>query len=236
MPVLLPLAIADFKLVFRDASLRIFLVMPFLIFLVILVALPALISRYPGADQFTHVILMGALIQTSTMFGFIYSIVLIHEKEMQVAIVYGVLPISKVGFTLTRLVFPFVVSTLFSLSLLLIQPFFFLDLTSCLLLAILSGLLAPTLILSLASLSKNKMEGMTWYKLLNLVITIPLVAFIMPQYAFFFAIIPSFWIYDTLNLMIAGQSYGISMLVGYLYFLFFGIMILLDFTRKHFRT
>ena len=236
MSTLMPLALADFKMIFRDPSLRIFLFLPALIFLVILIAIPALVGKYPGAAGFVDVILMGALVQTSTMFGFIYSMVLIDEKDMQVSVVYGILPISKVGFIAARLLFPFIISSSFSFLLLIVQPFYALDPWPSIVLAFLSGSIAPVLILIICNLSKNKMEGMTWYKLVNLFITIPLLAFIIPKYAVYFSILPTYWVYRALDLMIEGKAQGLTFLMGYLYLVLLTSFLLRGFTKIHFRS
>lgn len=121
MRQLIFLSLTDFKLIFRDPSLRIFLVMPLLILAVVIVALPMLIDSYNGVEEYVPIVLMGATMQTSTMFGFIYSMVLINEKDIQVAKVYGILPISKTGFVASRLLIPFTISTLITFIMLVEQ-------------------------------------------------------------------------------------------------------------------
>src|SRR3989338_2083089 len=177
MKHLLKLAVTDFKLIFRDPSLRIFLVMPLLIFATVLLALPWVVESFEGAEKYVPIVLMGATMQSSTMFGFIYSMVLINEKDIHVARVYGILPVSKIGFVASRLVFPFALSTGTTFALLAVQPFYTFSLVSMALLAILCGLLAPLLTLLVCIMSKNKMEGMTWFKFINLLISAPLAAF-----------------------------------------------------------
>ena len=164
MNQLLSLSVTDFKLIFRDPSLRFFLAMPFLIIAFVLFAIPPLVENYEGADRFVPVLLMGSTIQTSTMFGFIYSMVLIHEKDMQVAKVFGVLPVIQSAYISARLLLPFVLSAMTTFALLFLQPFFELSILHILLYSVISGLLCPILTLLVTILSKNKMEGMTWFK------------------------------------------------------------------------
>ncbi len=171
--ILIFLSFTDFKLIFRDPSLRIFLVMPLLILGVVIGALPMLVDSYNGVDKYVPIVLMGATMQTNTMFGFIYSMVLINEKDIHVAKVYGILPISKTGFVASRLVIPFAISTLITFIMLVIQPFYSFSFLSMALLATLCGLLAPLLTLLVSIYSKNKMEGMTWFKFANLLVSVP---------------------------------------------------------------
>ena len=62
--------------------------------------------------DYIAVILMLATTQGSTAFGFIYSMVLVDEKDTQVAKVYGILPISKFWFVVFRLIPPFFLAAL----------------------------------------------------------------------------------------------------------------------------
>jgi fluoroquinolone transport system permease protein len=235
MKKLILLSITDFKLIFRDPSLRVFLVMPLLIYALVLFLVPKLAEAYPGFEAYIPVVLMGATMQTSTMFGFIYSMVLIHEKELEVAKVYGILPVSKTAFVTARLLIPFGISALFTFVLLLIQGFFIFDILSMVLLAILCGLFAPLLTLVVCILSKNKMEGMTWFKLVNLLVSIPLAAYFIPAYTYFFGIIPTHWAFQVLDKMVLGQSIVLPLLLGFSYALILLFILIKRFAKVHFR-
>jgi len=234
MQRLILLSISDFKLIFRDPSLRVFLVMPLLIFAVILIGVPMLVEAFAGAEEYIPLILMGATMQTSMMFGFIYSFVLINEKDIGVAMVYGVLPVSKTGFVASRMVIPCVLSTIMTLALLIVQPFFAFAVASMVLLSILCGLLAPLLAIVVTVLSKNKMEGMTWFKLLNLLVIIPLAAFFVPDYAVLFGIIPTHWAFQMLGEMVAGENWGMEFWVGLGLVLVLLVLGIKRFARVHF--
>ena len=173
--------------------------------------------------------------QTSIMYGFIYSMVLIHEKDIQVARVYGILPVSKTGFVLSRLVIPFSISSTITFLLLLIQPLYTLALLPTVFLSILCGLMAPILTLSVSILSKNKMEGMTWFKLVNLLVSLPLAAFFVPDFAIFFGIIPSHWAFQSLHELIHGESALIPLIVGIIYALVVLALLVFRFAKVHFR-
>jgi fluoroquinolone transport system permease protein len=208
--------------------------MPLLVFAIVIGALPILVDSYSGVDKYVPIVLMGATMQTSTMFGFIYSMVLIHEKDIQVAKVYGVLPVSKTGFVASRLVIPFAVSTLITFLMLVTQPFYSFSLLSMLLLAILCGLLAPLLTLIVSIFSKNKMEGMTWFKLVNLLISVPLAAFFISKYTVIFGIIPSHWAFQTLDKMISSENYLPPLFIGLSFFSVLLIILIKRFARVHF--
>ena len=234
MRQLIFLSITDFKLIFRDPSLRVFLVMPLLIFAIVLVALPLLVASYSGVDKYVPIVLMGATMQTSTMFGFIYSMVFINEKEIQVAKVYGILPVSKTGFVTSRLVIPFTISTLTTFLMLVAQPFYSFSLLSMALLAILCGLLAPLLTLLVSIYSKNKMEGMTWFKFVNLLVSVPLAAFFIAKYTVFFGVIPTHWAFQTLDKMILDENYFLPVFIGIAFVSALLIFVIKRFARVHF--
>ena len=234
MRQLIFLSITDFKLIFRDPSLRVFLVMPLLIFVIVLGALPLLVDSYSGVDKYVPIVLMGATMQTSTMFGFIYSMVFINEKEIHVAMVYGILPVSKTGFVTSRLVIPFAISTLTTFFMLVVQPFYSFSLLSMTLLAILCGLLAPLLTLLVSIYSKNKMEGMTWFKFANLLVSVPLAAFFISEYTVFFGVIPTHWAFQTLDKMILDENYFLPVFIGITFVSALLIFVIKRFARVHF--
>ena len=234
MRQLIFLSITDFKLIFRDPSLRVFLVMPLLIFVIVLGALPLLVDSYSGVDKYVPIVLMGATMQTSTLFGFIYSMVLINEKDIHVAKVYGILPVSKTGFVASRLVIPFAISTLTTFFILVAQPFYSFSLLSMALLAILCGLLAPLLTLLVSIYSKNKMEGMTWFKFANLLVSVPLAAFFISKHTVFFGAIPTHWAFQTLDKMILDENYFLPVFIGIAFVSALLIFVIKRFARVHF--
>lgn len=234
MRQLIFLSITDFKLIFRDPSLRVFLVMPLLIFAIVLIALPMLANSYSGIDKYIPIVLMGATMQTSTMFAFIYSMVLINEKDIHVAKVYGILPVSKIGFVASRLVIPFSISTLMTFFMLVTQPFYAFSFLSMALLAILCGLIAPLLTLLVSIYSKNKMEGMTWFKFANLLVSVPLAAFFISKYTIFFGIIPTHWAFQSLDKMISGEDYSLPLFTGLGFIAILLIFMIKRFARIHF--
>ncbi len=235
MNQLIKTSISDFKLVFRDPSLRIFLVVPFLAIAVVNMLLPYLIANYQGVVDYIPYVLMAATLQMSTMFGFIYCIVLIEEKDTEVAKVYGILPISKSGFITFRLVIPFMFSTIFAWILLESQPFFSFLIFESLTIAVLAGLIAPFFALVVTVFSKNKMAGMTWFKLFNLLISIPLVAFFTPKgYSGLFGIIPSHWIFQGMNDLILGNSFILHVSIGFLLTILVLSFLINRFSKYHF--
>jgi len=161
MKKLIQVAVNDFRLVFRDNSLKIFLALPILNLLVIRYGLPYVAEVFEVLRDYIHIILMFATMQGSIAFGFIYSMVLVDEKDTNVAKVYGILPVSKFWFVVFRLIPPFLLAAIATVLLLLFEPFYNLPVISNLVYSALAGLVAPLMILFIAIVAKNKIEAMT---------------------------------------------------------------------------
>ncbi len=236
MKKLIAVAINDFRLVFRDNSLKIFIALPLLNLLVIRYGVPYVGGVFEGVRDYIAVILMLATMQGSTAFGFIYSMVLVDEKDTSVASVYGILPVSKFWFVAFRLIPPFVLSTLATVSLLLVEPFYGLPLIFIFAYSALTGLVAPMIIMFIPIIAKNKIEAMTWLKLLNIPLYLPIAAFFVPTLlSMIFAIFPTFWAYHSFNESIARANPWPYLLVGYAYSILVLAWLIRSFTRSHFR-
>lgn len=235
MQQILKISIADFWLIFRDASLKTFLFLPLLIFFIILWALPELIKAFPIVADYKKYILIVSTIQLTQMFGFIYGMMLVDEKETGVAKVYGILPVNKIGFIIGRFFMPIIITILLTFLLLLVQPFYNLASFPCLIFSILSGLLVPVYAIGVSLLSKNRIEGLVWVKVMNLIIVLPIVAFFVPKnISYFFSVFPTYWLYLGLDQMIFNQYFMINWAAGFLYLLILLTLFSLQFTKKHY--
>lgn len=235
MKKLVKVAVNDFRLVFRDNSLKIFIFLPLLILLVIRYGVPFVAEVYEGLQNYIAVILMMATMQGSIAFGFIYSMVLVDEKDTQVAKVYGILPVSKFWFVVFRLIPPFFLATLATVLLLLVEPFYGLPFISNLVYSTLAGLVAPLMVLFIAIVAKNKIEAMTWQKLFNIPLFLPILAFFVPAPAsLIFAIFPTFWAYQGLNSLINAGNFWLYMLIGFAHNILLLVLMIRRFAKSHF--
>ncbi|MEM9821190.1 MAG: hypothetical protein AAF985_08970 [Bacteroidota bacterium] len=227
--------INDFKVVFRAPALRVFFFIPFLFIALVNGFFPYLCERYPVVQDYMAYFLMGATVQTSTMFGFIYSMIFIDEKDTQVAKVYGILPVSKTVHLLGRLSIPFIVATFFTWLMLQFQPFYALSIWGNLMIAFLSAFLAPFIALGVALIARNKVEGMTWLKVFNTPVIAPIGAFFLsPAYQFLFGILPTHWSFQALNDLILQNSYALNWSIGLLYYLLLLTGMIRLFVRRHY--
>lgn len=235
MEKLIKVAINDFRLVFRDNSLKIFLIFPILNIFVVRYGFPYVAEHFEILNGYICILLMAATMQNSLIFGFIYSMVLIDEKDTNVAKVYGILPVSQFWFVIFRLIVPFLFSTFATFLMLLAAPFYNSSIISNLIYATLAGLVAPLMILFIAITAKNKIEGMTWQKLFNIPISLPLLAFFVPAtFSFLFAIFPTFWAYRGFSNNISGESFALYFVIGFFYSLFLIGLLARKFSKSHF--
>lgn len=235
MKKLIKVAINDFKLVFRDTSLKFFFIFPILNVFVVRYGFPYVAENFEILKDYISILLMAATMQNSLIFGFIYSMVLIDEKDTQVAKVYGILPVSKFWFVIFRLIAPFLFSTIATFLMLLAEPFYNLSIISNLIYATLAGLVAPLMILFVAITAKNKIEGMTWQKLFNIPISLPLLAFFAPaSFSFLFVIFPTFWAYQGFSNNINSESSILYFLIGFAYSFFLIGLLARNFSKSHF--
>jgi len=235
METLIKVAINDFKLVFRDTSLRFFFIFPLLNLIVIRYGFPYAAESFEVLKDYIHVLMMAATIQGSLIFGFIYSMVLIDEKDTKVAKVYGVVPVSKFWFVIFRLLAPFLFATLATFLMLLVEPFYAISLSDNLFYSGLAGLLAPLMVLFVATVAKNKIEGMTWQKLFNIPTSLPLLAFFVPAtFSVLFAILPTHWAYQGFYMLIQGETFAQYLLIGYAFNLLLIALLARKFSVEHF--
>ena len=236
MERLIKLAAYDFLLIFRDNSLKFFLVLPFLNALVLRYGIPYVVDRFPAVGDYTILIVMMITIQGSLAFGFIYSMVLVDEKDTRVAKVYGVLPVSQIWFVLFRLIAPFVLSSSASALILFVQTVYDIPFLSIIGYSVLVGLVAPSMVLFVAILSKNKIEAMTWQKIYNLPATLPILAFLLPaSFTWLFAILPTHWAFQGFNNIVEGKSLSVYVLAGVVHSVAFICLLARRFSKTHFR-
>lgn len=235
MKKILKLSLIDFKLIFRDPSLRIFLFFPIILISLIIWALPALVLKHNFLMPYLPIFLVVAVIENTQMFCFISSMVLIDEKESDVAKVYGVVPFTKWQFIVSRFLIPYFFTVLLNFILLNIQPFYTISLSNNLAISLLTGLIVPIYVLSINAIVKNRMQGMVYIKAFNMLVLIPIAAFFVPErFKHFFGLFPTHWIFQSVDNVTKGLTIATVAIIG---FLFLGLLLLFVskiFLKKHF--
>ena len=185
----------DMVIIFRDKSLiGMLLLSPAFVFLVRF-GLPWLdgfidLSRY-------HIHLLAFCTMTTVMFpAYVMSFVMLDEKDQDILTVIRVMPVGVRSFLFYRTMMVVVLSFFCAMPVLVFNPFMALPWNVVALISLITSLTAPVLLYLIIGFADNKIEGVTFLKLANLVIVIPfLFFFINKPHAWVLAIIPVFWTY-----------------------------------------
>jgi fluoroquinolone transport system permease protein len=235
MKKLLKLAFTDFKLIFRDPSLRSFLVLPVILFVLIIWGVPPLIEKYDFLFPYLSSFLVVGVIENTQMFCFINTMVLIDEKESDVAKVYGVVPLSKMEYVLSRFLLPYLFTVVLNLILLFVQTICDISTASALLISFLAALVVPVYALAINSLVQNRMQGMVYVKAFNMLVLIPLAAFFVPEkFVHWFGVFPTHWVFQAIDRATQNLSIGVFAAIGFVFFLALLWLVSRIFVRKHF--
>ncbi|MFD1550827.1 hypothetical protein DNU06_05500 [Putridiphycobacter roseus] len=235
MKKILRLALVDFKIIFRDNSLKGMLGLPIILFVLILWGLPPLVEKYEFLAPYLSLFLVIAVIENTQAFSFISTMVLIDEKETDVAKVYGVVPLSKLEYILSRFLIPYSFTFGLNFLLFIVQPFFEISIGVNLCISLLAAFVVPVYALAINSIVKNRMEGMIYIKAFNMIVLLPIVAFFVPEkFKPLFGFIPTHWIFQSIENATLGLPVGLLLSVGFLYFAVCLWAVAHLFIRKHF--
>ncbi len=213
----LRLAAYDFRQIFRDAMLRVFLFTPLFLWLIAYFAVPAIWSAYPILAPYKVYVLMGLAMQTAVLMGFVGAFMLLDEKDEGVLEVLRTLPMSPRFFVGYRLLLGWLLAYLSALWLLWSCSDGRIGGAEVWLLALPFSLTAPFILLSVVALSGNKIEGMALFKGLDLLLMLPLAAFFMPEnWGYAFALLPMYGGFCALQGAYEGGEWLYSCLAGLL--------------------
>lgn len=235
MKKILTLAHTDFKIIFRDSSLKSFLFLPILLFILMIWAVPPLVETYDFLHPYLYLFLIVAIIENTQMFCFISTMVLIDEKETEVAKVYGVVPLTKVEYILSRFLIPYLFTVLLNVIMFSVQPLFEIPFGAHILISCLAALVVPVYALFINAFVQNRMQGMVYIKAANMLVLLPVAAFFVPEKVkHLFGIFPTHWIFQTIDRVTQGETSLMMMLIG---FAFFSLLMWLAsrlFIKRHF--
>ena len=235
MKKIFTLATSDFKLIFRDPSLRAFLVFPVIIFIIFIWVLPDLVEKHEFLTPYLSIMLMVGVIENTQMFGFINTMVLIDEKETDVAKMYGIVPMSKIQYLISRLIIPFLATFLLNVILLKVQTFYPISWVSNLAVSLLTAMLVPVYILGINSIVKNRIQGMIYIKAFNIAVLLPLGAFFLSgNYKLFFGFLPTYWIFESIENLTHNVPMIFPLFIGFGFFGFLLVWISKQFIKRHF--
>lgn len=235
MSRLLILSANDFRMVFRDPLLRVFLFLPLLIFAIVKWVLPVVFSLFPIVQSYDYVIMMWACMQSSTMFGFISGFIFLEEKDENVFSALRVTPVTASMLISFRMLLGVTISVLINWLILDFGDIISASEWQKVLIAFQYSLLAPLLSLLLAVFAQNKVEGLAQFKIYNLIVNLPILIYFLDFSGLHaLAMIPTYWSFRCIETMEAGSNFIVFFLIGTcLYFLYLAILVKI-FERKVF--
>lgn len=209
----------DWRNIARDSSLRFFLAMPLLLFVIAVWGLPGLIAAVPALAPYKLEFAMFIGVQIGIMVGFIFSIVLLDEKESKVHLAFKVLPSSNLHFITARLLPAAIFAWLIGFLTLRFNGVWPMDWWTALKaspLFIFPGAICTLLVCSFAP---NKVNGMAYFKGIDLFLTAPVLYFVLDgSWKELFRILPFWWTFGVVNDAVThADSYLWTLLIGLVY-------------------
>ncbi|MTI29815.1 hypothetical protein [Xanthovirga aplysinae] len=227
------IALLDQKAIFRDSSLVFFLLVSLFLFVVVRFGLPYLIEEFPVVDNYLIYILMYVGMQAPVLFGFVTSFVFLDEKDDHIYDFVMVSPVTMPAYVVSKLILPSFFSFLMSFFILYFNGLQFFSLMHCFLLGLMYALLTPFLTLVVAGLAKNKVEGMTYLKALNLLLILPMLSFFFPYKGLMaLAVIPVYWVFHFFQGVAQAEKAIFYLAIGLIYELVLTCLLIYFFVKR----
>lgn len=208
----------DLKNIFRDPSLFMILIVPVIITVLLFFGWPLLSNQWPIIVQYKPLILGGFCLVSAAMPGMAISFVILDEKDENLIQTLHILPVSFSLIIRLRMIIIFLFGVIASTMMLLVSGMISGNELKAPLLAMLASAIAPMSACIPAFMAKNKIEGMTYAKMLNFIMVLPLPAFfIQGNFEYFFGIIPSYWIYKSFIVIDNNFQFMLFWTIGMLY-------------------
>jgi fluoroquinolone transport system permease protein len=233
MKTIIKLIQVDLQQVFRDKTLTSFLFAPIILILAVRYGVPWLGNIFPIVKDYYHLIVMFASIQTAIMFGFIISFIILDEKDENVIQVIRILPIAPAMFVFYRLAFATFFSTLGAFTILKLNGIINISVTNSVLLSMQYGLTAPFITLIVGTYANNKIEGMAFFKGIDLFLIIPILYFFLQGWVkHIFAFIPAYWTFRLFEKSVQNSDSVLFFLYGLVVYLLVIFILFIQFKKR----
>jgi len=208
----------DLRLIFRDPVLYFMFFVPVLFILLLRFALPPLLEVLPVLASYKMVILASICLVTSMFPAFIFSFIMLDEKDLDVLAAIRVLPVSSSGFILHRLLFICLFSFFYNLLILVLSNLTEWSVAKMLLVSVPVAMVSPASCLIITAFASNKIVGTTWMKGLNFLFMIPVLTYIFEgSWEYILGILPYYWIFKIFETGFQTFSFSLNYSVGLLY-------------------
>lgn len=205
----------DLRNIFRDKSIWVPMVAPLIILFLLRFGLPQLKNYYPTITQYYGLILAMMSCVNAIFPAFFVSFMMLDEKDQQLFAVMRIMPLAPQWFILYRVLFIAIMAFVFVFITLAFTDLVAMPWVKMLALSLVIALLAPLVTLITVTFAKNKIEGITLLKGINMGLALPMVAFlVVSPWAKLLAIIPVYWIYQAFD---PTANFGLAILIGAVY-------------------
>ena len=186
----------DLKNVLRDPSLVVIVILPVLLIILLRIA-PSFYEPYvPEMITYRPLILGTFCLLISALSGFLLAFVMLDEKDQKLFDVFNVMPFRLNRLIRLRIVSMMVTGFVFCALLIVGSDLVQMNILQVLTLSLLCSLSGPANTLLIVSLAGNKIEGVTYFKVLNMIIMAPMVGvFIAGTIRYLLGIFPFFWVF-----------------------------------------
>jgi len=223
----------DLKLIFRDPVLYVMFFVPLLFIALLRFGLPPLFEVLPVLASYKMVILASICLVTAMFPAFIFSFIMLDEKDLDVLAAIRVLPVSSSGFILHRLLFIYLFSIFYNLLILILSNLTEWSLVMKLLVTLPVAMVSPVSCLIITTFASNKIVGTTWMMGLNFLFMIPVLTYIFEGgWEYILGILPDDWIFKIYDPGFQVFPFIMNYLIGLFYILILTIIFIRLFKKR----
>ena len=224
MKKVIALSLGDLRNVRRDLILSVSIFAPILLTALMRFGIPAvteyLLWNYNlNLAQHHPFILSYTLLLTPLLIGNATGFLILEEKDEHLLKYFSITPLSKRGYFSYRIISPILMSTFFSIFLLIFSNLMNINYILILPVVLMSALEAPLMALILGTFAENKVEGLAISKAMGIFFAAPAIGyFVRSSWRLVAGIIAPFWVTEAFLL---SNTYS----QNYLFAVVFGILL-----------
>lgn len=219
------LGLTDLRSIRRDSMLLSIAVSPWLLVLFLRLMIPSLDSWLLGSYGMTLeayyplIVSIFILLNVPLLFGVMSGFLLLDERDDDTLTVLRVTPASIEGLVFYRVVTSFVLSVLYIIVCAPLTGLVSLDgMMEAIPATLLAATFTPVVMLTLVAFASNKLEGFAVLKGVGIVVVGSASAyFVDSSWQILFGLIPTYWQTKAFWLALAGESYGMHLVIGFAY-------------------
>jgi len=206
----------DMRRLMRDPILRLFMTIPFITLAAVkfflLIGEPILYRRTGFVLSPYYGYILAVVITFSPyILGTVTAFLMIDERDESIYELMSVMPIGYAGYITNRLLIPFSLSIVYSVLSYILLDIFRLPLLQVILIALLSAIQGVVVTLFMFSLADNKVQGLTYSKVLNLFVFAAVADLLgLKWVSLISAFVPFYWtsqlVIHSANLTIMGKA------------------------------